>query len=88
VLNVAQRVDQAVDVSGNLTAGLKPGNGGKLLPNGEGSVGMEQQTDGGHADLGPFGNVSGQTDQQRMDLIFENHLQLIYRTLNVKRKTI
>lgn len=58
-LNFAQRVDEAVDVSVNLTVWMEPGDGGKLLPNGERSVGREEQTDGGHADLGSLGNVSG-----------------------------
>lgn len=68
-LNVAQRVDKAVYVSGNLATGFKPSHGGKLLPNSKGSVRVEQQTNGGHADLGSIGNVSSQTDQQRMNLI-------------------
>jgi len=76
VLNVAQRVDQTMDVSADLATGLEPGHGGKLLPNGDGSVGVEQQTDGGHADFGPLGNVSGQANQERMDLILKKSISI------------
>ena len=62
-------VDQGVDPGGHLFAGFEPGAGSELLPNGLGSVGHEKQSDGSHADLGAFGNIGGQAEEDRVDLI-------------------
>ena len=62
-------MDQRVDPGGHLFAGFEPGAGSELLPNGLGSVGHEEQSDGSHADFGAFGNIGGQAEEDRVDLI-------------------
>jgi hypothetical protein len=53
---------------GHLAAGLEPSVGGKLLPKRLRSVGHEEETQGGHANLGALADIGSQTGQDGMDL--------------------
>lgn len=71
-LNISQTVQRGVDESVNLLGGSKPGGVGKLLPDGDVSIGgVQEEGDGGHADGWVLTTVESGSSQKWENLLFD-----------------